>query len=293
VLSLAAEGTPYVSAAAAAYGGAVLAKARDEAADATVGLGRRLLQRVFGLRREGESLPHPVAELAADPRDDGALAAVRLAILSALAADPALEADLRSMLNAAPDVAVHVQAGRDGISSAGNQVITIHNYAGGMPRPQEPGLATQRAWGNVPARNPGFHGREGQLAAVRAALLSGDRTGVQALHGMGGVGKTQLAIEYAHRFAAGYDLVWWIAAEQPELIGAQFAAMAAALGWPPPQGGLAELRQLVQSRLRERDRWLLVFDNAEDPQDVAGWLPGGAGHVLITSRSRGWSEIAV
>ena len=61
VATLAAEMTPYVSAAVGAYGGAVLAKVRDEAADATVGLGRRLLQRVFGSRREGEPLPDPLA----------------------------------------------------------------------------------------------------------------------------------------------------------------------------------------------------------------------------------------
>jgi NB-ARC domain len=65
---------------------------------------------------------------------------------------------------------------------------------------------------------------------VRAALLSGDRNVVQALHGMGGVGKTQLAIEYAHRFASGYDVVWWVNAEQSSLIGEQFTMLAARLG---------------------------------------------------------------
>ena len=44
--------------------------------------------------------------------------------------------------------------------------------------------------------------------------------------------------------------------------------------------------------LRERGRWLLVFDNAENPADIAGWLPGGGGHVLITSRERAWAEVA-
>ena len=46
------------------------------------------------------------------------------------------------------------------------------------------------------------------------------------------------------------------------------------------------------AELRERGRWLLVFDNAENPADVTPWLPGGGGHVLITSRERGWAEIA-
>ena len=46
------------------------------------------------------------------------------------------------------------------------------------------------------------------------------------------------------------------------------------------------------AELRARDRWLLVFDNAEDPTEVAPWLPGGSGHVLITSREQGWAELA-
>ena len=77
-----------------------------------------------------------------------------------------------------------------------------------------------RVW-NIPARNPGFTGRDDLLAEVRERLLAGDRAVVQALHGMGGVGKTQLAAEYAHRFAEAYDLAWWIDAEQGKLIGDQ------------------------------------------------------------------------
>ena len=52
------------------------------------------------------------------------------------------------------------------------------------------------------------------------------------------------------------------------------------------------MRAAVLAELRQRGRWLLVFDNAEDPADVAPWLPGSGGHVLITSRERGWAEVA-
>jgi predicted ATPase len=59
----------------------------------------------------------------------------------------------------------------------------------------------------------------------------------RALYGLGGVGKTQLALEYAHRFAADYDLVWWIDAKQLVLIPEQLAALAARLGLPAVDGG--------------------------------------------------------
>jgi hypothetical protein len=115
-----------VSAAAAAYGGAVLARVRDDAADATVGLGRRLLQRIFGTNGEAEPLPGPLGDLAANPQDDDALAAVRLAVRKALAADPVLEADIRSMLAGAPGVTQQVRAGRDAYTAGRDQ--TVVNY---------------------------------------------------------------------------------------------------------------------------------------------------------------------
>jgi transcriptional regulator with XRE-family HTH domain len=151
--------------------------------------------------------------------------------------------------------------------------------------------ARPRVW-NIPARNPGFTGRDDLLAEVRELLLAGDKTAVQALHGMGGVGKTQLAAEYAHRFAGTYDLAWWINAEQGGLIGDQVAALGLALGCVQPGAGTEAVRAAVLAELRHRGRWLLVFDNAEDPADVTPWLPGGGGHVLITSRQRGWDEVA-
>lgn len=98
VAALAAQVVPYASAAAAAYGGAVLAKVRDDAADATVGLGRRLLQRIFGTREQGESLPEPVADVVADPADEDAVGALRLAVRKALAADSGLQGKVRDML---------------------------------------------------------------------------------------------------------------------------------------------------------------------------------------------------
>ena len=148
-----------------------------------------------------------------------------------------------------------------------------------------------RVW-NIPARNPAFTGRDDLLAAVRDRLQAGQAAVVQALYGMGGVGKTQLAAEYAHRFAASYDLAWWINAEQDGLIGDQVASLGLALGCIPSGAGNEAVQAAVLAELRQRGRWLLIFDNAETPAQVMPWLPGGGGHVLITSREHGWDEVA-
>jgi hypothetical protein len=108
VAALAANVVPYVSAAAAAYGGAVLVKARDDAADATVTVGRRLLQRIFGARDEGELVPEAVADVITDPADEDGLAALRLAVRKALASDAGLYSEVQDMLTQA------------GVSVAGN-----------------------------------------------------------------------------------------------------------------------------------------------------------------------------
>jgi len=157
--------------------------------------------------------------------------------------------------------------------------------------PRLPG-GVPRIW-NIPARNPGFTGRDGLLVAVRERLLAGDRAVVQAFQGMGGVGKTQLAIEYAHRFGGTYDLAWWVNSEQADLIGDQFAALGVALGCVEPGAGMKAVRDVVLAELRERGQWLLVFDNAASPADLRPWLPGGSGHIVITSRQRRWVELAM
>jgi hypothetical protein len=156
--------------------------------------------------------------------------------------------------------------------------------------PRLPGMLPA-VW-NMGPRNPGFVGRDATLVQLRERLRSGYTAVVQALHGMGGVGKTQVAIEYAHRYAGAYDLVWWVSAEQTSLIGEQYAALATELKVAPPRADTASAVGALRAYLRCHNRWLLILDNAESPWQLGDWLPGGPGHTVITSRNPGWSELA-
>jgi hypothetical protein len=152
---------------------------------------------------------------------------------------------------------------------------------------------------NLPPRNRTFTGREGLLTRLHQQLTAGEVGASRpvavlagALYGLGGVGKTQLALEYAHRYGADYDVVWWIPSENSLTIPTMLARLARRLGLAI-QGDQEELVELVLDALRARDRWLLVFDNAEQPEELARWLPSaGGGHVLVTSRHPAWGALA-
>jgi hypothetical protein len=151
-----------------------------------------------------------------------------------------------------------------------------------------------RIW-NVPNRNADFTGRGAILEKLHDDLAGGRKAAVlaRALYGLGGVGKTQVALEYAHRYQADYDLIWWIPAEQPQAISLALADLAERLGIQAGDNAAEAAKAALEGLRRDIvDRWLLVFDNAGDPEDLEPYLPAGSGHVVITSRNQTWAHRA-
>jgi tetratricopeptide (TPR) repeat protein len=151
-----------------------------------------------------------------------------------------------------------------------------------------------RIWGGVPFRNPDFTGRDGLLLTLQRALASRAKASVlpHTLQGFGGVGKTQLAAEYAYRFADRYDLVWWIPAEQQSLVLQSLAELGRMLD-VPIKGDVTQVASLVIEALSSTTdlRWLLIYDNATQPDDLTHLIPSYGGHVIITSRDQTWANV--
>lgn len=151
---------------------------------------------------------------------------------------------------------------------------------------------------NVPPVSGRFVGRERLVSEVAERLAGGEAaalTQVEALHGLGGVGKTRVAVEYAHRRRERYDVVWWVRAENPLTLLGDYAALADALALPEREEREQNTRAAaVTTWLERHPRWLLVFDNAPSPDAVRELIPRTpSGHVLITSRQQGgWRGIA-
>ncbi|MER7107104.1 FxSxx-COOH system tetratricopeptide repeat protein [Streptomyces sp. NPDC000229] len=167
--------------------------------------------------------------------------------------------------------------------------------AGGGARPAMPAV-----WGNMPPRNVVFTGREELLVALENGLRQGPTAVLpHALHGMGGVGKSQLALEYVYRHAAEYQVVWWIPAERTTQIQQAFVELARRLHLPVSTEAITAVPAVLEA-LRTGNpynSWLLVFDNAESPAAVQEYFPstpegGPVGSVIVTSRNPQWNTLA-
>lgn len=140
--------------------------------------------------------------------------------------------------------------------------------------------------------SPHFADPTGKLPALRETLAKGGSAALTAatVQGMGGVGKTQLALKYSHAFRDEYEGVWWFRSEETALLEQDCEELCrdraiSRFGEEPHS-------QSALRWLKSQPRWLLVYDNAEDPRAIRPYLPeSGIHHVLITSRNPNWGAI--
>jgi tetratricopeptide (TPR) repeat protein len=206
---------------------------------------------------------------------------------------------------------VHVDLVGTSESDAKARLLSAAHRAQGDPaesrhkpveRPGFPGRATLPApfpnelpdvW-QVPRASRGFHGRNELLARITTTLT---REPVVILTGLGGSGKSRLALKYIHDLRASYDVVYWVRAEDGATMLNDLGRLALQLDLTDSSSpDLATVLLLVQRWLDTHTRWCLVFDNAADPASIFSALPSMAagGNVLVTSRHHtGWSGIGM
>ncbi|HXX77487.1 MAG TPA: FxSxx-COOH system tetratricopeptide repeat protein, partial [Ktedonobacteraceae bacterium] len=149
---------------------------------------------------------------------------------------------------------------------------------------------------NVPHnRNMFFTGREQILISLHDTFCSQKRViQTQALSGLGGIGKTQIAIEYVYRYHSAYRYIFWVRGDTREKMLSDFASLAALLE-PNEQHECEQQRiiESVRSSLRKKTHWLLIIDAIEDLKHARTILPTSArGHILLTTRTKTTGNIA-
>ncbi|NUR72331.1 MAG: tetratricopeptide repeat protein [Hamadaea sp.] len=168
-------------------------------------------------------------------------------------------------------------------------VFTPPTPRGAAPRRSE----TRVVGGGVPTRNRHFTGRSELLDNLTDVLSSGEQAAVlpPALHGLGGVGKTQLVVEYIYRHLDDYELVWWIPSERTATVLASLTQLAETLHLTVAEDRQQTARTVLDALAGLRVPWLLVYDNADDPDVLKPFLPATGGHVIVTTRNPEWGAV--
>ncbi len=145
---------------------------------------------------------------------------------------------------------------------------------------------------NLPyRRNPFFTGRRAILKQLHETLAAGGKvalTQLQAISGLGGIGKTQTAVEYAYRYRKDYQAVLWARADTAETLVADLVNIARLLGLPEKdEQDRGSVVEAVKRWLEQARDWLLILDNVDDLDLVRAFLPAQyGGHVLLTTREQ-------
>jgi Tfp pilus assembly protein PilF len=138
-------------------------------------------------------------------------------------------------------------------------------------------------------RNPHFVGRQRVLDSLHRSLNSSTAGRIQVICGAGGVGKTHLALEYAYRNLEQYKVIWWLPSAEPNTLASFYLALAEQLGAVAPgHNDVQDARLAVCDQLRQRDDWLLVFDDSPSAKAIQPYIPESGGHILVTTRNERW-----
>jgi tetratricopeptide (TPR) repeat protein len=151
---------------------------------------------------------------------------------------------------------------------------------------------------NVPYRqNLFFTGREDILQHLDQALHAESAVALshpQGISGLGGIGKTQTALEYAYRYGGNYDAVFWVQADSAATLTSGYATLAQVLQLPErDEQDQCVMVEAVLRWFRVHPNWLLVFDGMDDLSVAEPFLPkAGQGHILFTTRAHALGGIA-
>jgi len=175
--------------------------------------------------------------------------------------------------------------------------LAIHNSQQEIQREDVPSQTSTLIWRVPHRRNPFFIGREEILLYLHNTFHAsklGMSAQAQALSGLGGIGKTQTAIEYAYRFRNNYSVILWLRAETYEVLMSDACAIANLLELPEKdEQNQSQIVEAVKCWLTTHDNWLLVLDNVEDFTLIEDYLPQqGKGHIVLTTRTQVTGAIA-
>ena len=141
-------------------------------------------------------------------------------------------------------------------------------------------------------QNPYFTGRDKLLETIHSKIQDQQVKGYKhriALFGLGGMGKTQTALEYCFRYKEDYDYIFWMNSVDETRLLSSFAEVASLIGVKITSDKTSEdIARAVLRWLLSNRKWLVIFDNLDDISIVKGYLPPthSSGHVLITTRNK-------
>jgi tetratricopeptide (TPR) repeat protein len=255
---------------------------------------RRQLDRLLNVLHRARPEAFEQAGLGSDPATLEGLYAALPALEAALSPTPSIQASVTGPVSAPVAVGSHITQTQTIIQPPR---APLPPYT--PPPPPDPDELPEP--GPLPPgsrlpfhRNALFTGRVAPLKRLARALLHEQAPSAlvtQAVHGMGGVGKTQLAVEFAYRYGRFFHGVHWLNAKQPEGLEAEVAACGAAMALPDWPAELPEQVARTLRKWRQGKSRLVILDNLEEVEAAREWLArlsGGAARLLLTARRAHW-----